>query len=105
MPTVETCRLELNPKNLANEVSAKVSTKWKSIGIQLGLLDNELKDIESQTAGKPERNMEASSLVLAKWKALGRSPYSWSVMIEALESPAVGAYDIAAELRTKCGKS
>eukprot|EP00731_Ephydatia_muelleri_P023387 Em0015g970a len=101
-PTVESCSLELNPKNLLNEVFAKVPAKWKSIGIQLDLLESELEDIESQIAGSPNRNLEGSTLVLTKWKALRRSQYSWIVIIEALESSLVGENRLAAELRTKC---
>ena len=100
--TVESCRLELTTKNLFNEVFAKVPAKWKSIGIQLDLWENELEDIESQTAGLPNRNIEASSLVMAKWKALQRSQYSWAVIIEALDSNVVGEHRLATELRTKC---
>eukprot|EP00731_Ephydatia_muelleri_P023388 Em0015g971a len=101
-PTVESCSLELTPKNLLNEVFANVPAKWKSIGIQLNLRESELEDIESQIAGSPNRNLEGFMLVLTKWKALRRSQYSWIVIIEALESSLVGENRLAAELRTKC---
>ena len=102
MLTVESCSLELTPKNLLNEVFTEVPAKWKSIGIQLDLPESELEDIESQIAGSSNRNLEGSMLVLTKWKALRRSQYSWIVIIEALESSLVGENRLAAELRTKC---
>ena len=101
-PMVGPCKLELNTKNFINEVAAKVPAKWRIIGLQLDLLESELDNIESETAGKPNRNMLAFQQVLEKWKALKRTPYAWSVIIESLKSPAVEEHHIADEIRTKC---
>ena len=98
---LHTSALQLKMKHLANEVAAKVSAKWRLIGVQLEIPGNVLDDIQSQVAGKPDSNMHAFEKMLDKWRTLHTSPYTWLTIIEALESPAVGEREVAAELRKK----
>lgn len=93
--------IELKMKNLANMVAFKVSSKWRLIGVQLELPTYVLNDIQSQVAREPDSNMHAFELILEKWKTLQTSPYTWHTLIEALESPAVGEMEVAADLRKK----
>ena len=88
-------------KNLANEVAAKVTAKWRIIGVQLEIPANVLDDIQSQVAGRPDSNMHAFELMLEKWRILRTSPYEWLTIIRALESPAVGEQAVADELKNK----
>ena len=92
--------LESEPEllDLMNEVASKVSAKWKEISIQLGLTLNDQKCFIEVTFGDPKQCM---TFVFTVWKSRGTRPYTWSTVIEVLETPAVDEMRIAQELRTK----
>ena len=84
-----------------NDVAAVVPAKWRFVGIQLKVPQRDLDDIQSQMAGKPNSNLHAFEVMLAKWSTLDPHQYTWSTIIGALETPSVGEVALAAELRTK----
>ena len=86
---------------LMEAVAAKVPAKWRLIGIQLGVPVEVLDAIQLQVAGRPNPIMDAFELMLGKWKSLCPLQYTWSTIINALETSSVGAVDVATELRTK----
>ena len=84
-----------------NDVAAVVPAKWRLVGIQLKVPQRDLDDIQSQMAGRPNSNLHAFEVMLAKWSTLDPHQYTWSTIIGALETPSVGEVALAAELRTK----
>ena len=88
-------------KDLMNDVAAEVPSMWRLVGIQLQVPAKDLDDIQSQVAGKPKCNIAAFELVFNKWRELHPRQYTWRTVISALETPSVGASDLAAKLKTK----
>ena len=96
----ECTRLEREPElsDLMNDVASKVSAKWRQISIQLGLTHND----QGCFADATDNNaMNCFALVLNAWKNRATRPYTWSTMIEVLNSPAVAEVRLAQELTTK----
>ena len=81
-----------------NEIGSKVSAKWKDISILLGLTLNDQKYIMELTLGDPKHCFK---FVITVWKSRATRPYTWSTVIQTLESPAVDEKRLAQELRTK----
>ena len=81
-----------------NEVASKVPAKWKQISIQLGLTPS---DQECFMALSPNDPLQCFTSVFRVWKNRATKLYKWSIVIEALESPAVDEKRLAEELRTK----
>ena len=81
-----------------NEIASKVSAKWKDISIQLGLTLNDQKHFTELTLGDPK---QCFTFVFTIWKSRAARPYTWSTVIQALESPAVDEIRLAQELRKK----
>ena len=92
--------LESEPElsDLMNEVASKVPAKWKDISIQLGLTLSDQKHFMELTLGDPKH---CFTFVFTVWKSRATRPYTWSTVIQALESPAVDEMRLAQELRTK----
>ena len=84
--------------DLMNEVASKVPSKWKQISIQLGLTPS---DQECFMASTPNDPIQCFTSVFKVWKSRATRPYTWSTVIEGLESPAVDEMRLARELRTK----
>ena len=93
-------RLESEPElsDLMNEVASKVPAKWRQISIQLGLTPS---DQECFMASSPSDPLQCFTSVFRVWKNRATRLYTWSTVIEALESPAVDEKRLAEELRTK----
>ena len=83
--------------DLMNEVAAKIPQKWHEVGIQLGMEYDQLKFLS-------DSNPSSSRLfasVFTAWKNCMRKDYSWAVLIQALETPAVNEPRLAQELSAK----
>ena len=83
--------------DLMNEVASKVSSKWKTISIQLGLTYN---DQECFTASSSDP-IQCFALVFKVWRNRATKPYTWSTIIEALETASVDEVRLAQELTRK----
>ena len=81
-----------------NEVASKIPAKWKDISIQLGLTLGDLKYFMASTPNDP---LQCFTSVFRVWKNRATRLYTWSTVIEALESPPVDEKRLAEELRTK----
>ena len=92
--------LESEPElsDLMNEVASKITAKWKQISIQLGLTPS---DQECFLASTPNDPLQCFTSVFRVWKSRATRLYTWSTVIQALESPAVDEMRLAQELRTK----
>ena len=86
----------LELKNLTNEL-ANVTSKYYEIGIQLGIDEEKLKQIESDHKDNIKRRF---SEMLSCWsKGNGDGAPSWNSLVSALESKSVGEKTLAATLR------
>ena len=74
----------------------QIPTKWRFVGIELGLRPDHLNAIESEQNGSLAHCFSA---VFHKWECETSPPYSWSTIIAALEAPQVGAKHLAQALK------
>ena len=89
----------LDLRNITNELGS-VMAKWFPIGVQLGIGDGKLQEIETnyRTADR------CFSEVISFWLK-GNTPVamSWKSLVEVLESPFVNEKGLARRLRDKGG--
>ena len=77
-----------------NEVAAEIPGKWRDIGLQLGLDQRVLEGIATASSGDTNN---CYSNVFIRWKShnLPTHPYTWSTVLQVLESRAVGERRLA----------
>ena len=75
--------------DLMNEIAAKIPGKWRDVGLQLGLDQGALDGIALISPGNTNH---CYSNVFARWKNQNSTthPYTWSTILQALESETVG---------------
>ena len=80
-----------------NEIAAKIPTKWKDVGLQLGLDHNVLEGI-----GPADAN-HCYMKVFTQWRSQNSAehPYLWSTIVQALQTQAVGEKRLAVEIENK----
>ena len=83
--------------DLMNEVAAKIPQKWHAVGIQLGMEHDHLEFLSVST---PPGSRQFASVFTA-WKNCMKKDHTWSVLIQALKTPAVNEPRLAQELSTK----
>ena len=94
-------KMESEPKlqDLMNKVAAKIPSKWRDVGIQLGLDQNVLNAVAQVSPGDTNH---CFSNVFTLWRNRKTLPYTWSTIIHVLQTAAVGqeklAEDICSEL-------
>ena len=82
-----------------NEVAAAIPSKWRAVGIQLGLSQSYLDGIQSNHAGKPQAPQSSFEEVFIEWKK--KATNTWTSVIKALMTPAVGEVSLAESLQEK----
>ena len=82
-------------RDLMNKVAAVIPTKWKLVGLQLGLEHPQLEMIEQKQSCSVLRFCE----VFIEWKNRKTSECSWSTIIDALNSQLVGETALADKLK------
>ena len=94
--------LEIEPKlsDLMEEVAAEIPTKWRDIGLQLGLDKSILEGIAHISPGDTNH---CYSDVFTQWKNQNSTthPYTWSTVVRALETRAVGENRVAQQIKDK----
>ena len=81
--------------DLMNEVAAKIPAKWLPVGIAVNLAHN---DLECLPASDP---CQCFTSIFATWKRKETKPYTWSTLIHALRTPAVGELNLANIITSK----
>ena len=83
-----------------NEVAAKIPGKWRDLGLQLGIEQDVLDGIASISPGDINH---CYSNVFTQWKNQNSTqyPYTWSTIVQALKSPAVGEERLADKIKNK----
>jgi len=91
--------LETEPQlhEFENEIASKIPAKWKAVGIQLGLRENQLDQI---SADNNNDCRECFRRVFKEWKRRN-CERSWSVLIQILQSAAVDEGRLAEEIRQR----
>eukprot|EP00731_Ephydatia_muelleri_P033993 Em0044g13a len=93
-------KLEL--KDLMNEIGAVIPSKWRDVGVQLGIAPGVLDGIQRQNAEKPRSCQVSFEQVFNEWKLQGSiTTYTWTHIIGILRRPAIGENDLAETLATK----
>ena len=89
--------------DLMNEVAAKIPSKWRDVGLQLGLDQGVLEGIASISPG--DTNLRYAN-VFTLWKNQNSTthPYTWSTIVQALQSPAVGERRLADEIMSELSR-
>ena len=82
-------------RDLMNKVAAVIPTKWKLVGLQLGLEYPQLEMIEEKQSLSILRFCE----VFTEWKKRKTSECSWSTVTDALNSQLVGETALADKLK------
>ena len=84
--------------DLMNEVASKIPSKWRDIGLQLGLDLSVLEEI----ASSGDTNLCYIN-VFSRWKNQNSTthPYTWSTIVQALQAPAVGEERLADKIKNK----
>ena len=81
-----------------NKVAAVIPTKWKLVGLQIGLEPPQLEIIEQKHAFS-HNPVLCFCDVFTEWKKRRTSKCSWSTIISALNSQLVGEAALADQLK------
>ena len=86
--------------DLSNEIAAEIPSKWRDMGQQLGLDQGLLEGIALISPGDTNH---CYSNVFTRWKNknLTTHPYTWSTVVQALKTPAVGEERLANGIKNK----
>ena len=94
--------LESEPdlSDLMNKIAAKIPSKWKDIGLQLGVDLPVLDGIATISLGDLNN---CYSNVFTRWKNQNSQThrYTWSTLVQALKKPAVGEDRLADEIKNE----
>ena len=88
--------------DLMDEIAAEIPGKWRDVGVQLGLDHRVLDGIATISL---EDTNHCYSNVFTKWKNLNSTthPYTWSTVVQALESRTVGEKLLASKIKELTG--
>ena len=75
----------------------KVTSKWRMIGIGLGISTMDLDAIQSSTGYQPNSTQQALEKVFTIWREKD-TQYNWSTLINVLKQGYVGETRLAQEL-------
>ena len=89
---------ECNPVDFANQVAAKIPSKWQTFGIGLGI---DMEILERVAAKNYGQQVLYFAKVYSIWKSENRKPVTWAVVVEVLESNLLQERALAYELRQK----
>ena len=83
-----------------NKVAAEIPSKWRDVGLQLGVDHGVLEGIALISPG--DTNLCYSN-VFTRWKNQNSAtyPYAWLTLVQALESQAVGEKRLADKIRNE----
>ena len=79
-------------KELLNQIASKAKDMWHIVGIELDIDDHELNAIVHANP------VQCYLKVFELWKKKGTPPFTWTTILDALRSPAVGANDLARDV-------
>jgi len=84
-----------------NEVAAVIPSKWKDVGLQLKFDPSVLDGIDSNSR---ENTNHAYSAIIVDEQNSSIYTYTWSTVVRALQTPAVGEKKLADKINNKVTK-
>ena len=81
-----------------NEVAAKIPSKWRVVGLQLGLKHGELDGIAANCSNDTSH---CYSKVFEHWKNSKTCPYTWLTIVDVLQALSVNEERLADEIKSK----
>ena len=88
---------EVTVAQLMNEIVPNTND-WETIALQLDIDPVQIERIERQERGDIKASFRK---VFAKWKKQQKPPFTWVVIINALNCPSVAEYGLAKKLKEK----
>ena len=88
---------ETSLHELLDEV-ATATNKWEEIALQLDLSHTDIERIKMEEQDRIEARFIK---VFNKWETKLTPPFTWPVIISALESPSVAEFRLASELKAR----
>lgn len=85
-------------QDLMNKIAVVIPTKWRHVGLQLGLDQAQLDLIEQKHLYSRD-SLACFGEVFMEWRKRMTSDFSWSTIITALKSPLVGENMLAHKLQ------
>lgn len=82
--------------DLMNFVAAALPTKWRLVGVQLGLSLGSLDEIEKNHSDDCKRCFSA---VFSEWEHQNTSPYCWGTVVHVLQAPSVEENRVAEDVK------
>ena len=82
--------------DLMNKIATSIPTRWRDIGLQLGLSTVDLDIIEARYLGEYNR---CFSCVFSAWEKQLTRPYTWCSILQALRSPMLAEHRLAEEIQ------
>jgi hypothetical protein len=82
--------------DLMNCIAASIPTRWRDVGLQLGLRTADLDAIEVQHGSDCNRSF---SCVFSTWENQLTKPFTWHTLLQALTSPLVAENRLAQQTR------
>ena len=89
--------------DLMNEVAANIPSMWIKLGLQLGLDPRVLQGFAIKHQGDTNHHYRN---VFIRWKNQNSAdfPYTWSTIVKALKTPAVGEKRLAEKIESKLSR-
>lgn len=75
-----------------------VTSKWRMIGVGLGITTDDLDAIQTRTAGLPNSTQSALEQVFITWQKTLPKTYSWRTLFTVLKSGYIGETRLAQDL-------
>ena len=83
-------------RDLLKQVGSKARDKWKKVGLELDIQQDQLNTISERCNGDP---ILCYSEVFTAWeKMTDRADFTWATIVEALESPIVEENKLARDI-------
>ena len=83
--------------DLLNEV-ATATNKWECIALELDLSHTDIDRIKMEQQNRVE---DCFMRIFNKWETKLTPPFTWPVIISALESPSVAEFRLASQLKVR----
>jgi len=88
--------------DLMNEIATKIPERWREVGIGLGLVDSDIKRIESDVP--THKSYICYMEVFGMWKNQITKPYTWETILRTLQTKLVNAHSLAIALESRLTK-
>ena len=85
--------------DLMNEIATEIPESWKEVAIGLGLIDCDIKRIETDVP--TQKAYPCYMEVFGMWKKQITKPYTWDTILRTLRTKLVNAHSLAAALESR----